>query len=134
MGREHRLPLSRQALNILADLQKLTGHGKYVFPSVRTPLRYMSENTLNAALRRLDYAKDEATSHGFRASASTQLNESGKWNADVIERQLAHMEQNVVRKAYARSDYWEERVKMMQWWADYLDGLKRSCSTLAIAS
>lgn len=85
----------------------------------------MSENTLNAALRRLGYSKEQATAHGFRATAATMLNESGKWSADAIERQLAHVEGNDVRRAYARGEYWEERVRLMAWWADRLDQLKR---------
>jgi len=80
--------------------------------------------TMNAALRRMGYGTDEATAHGFRATASTLLNESGLWNADAIERQLAHIETNSVRRAYARGEHWDERVRMMQWWADYLDDLK----------
>lgn len=72
----------------------------------------------------MGYSRDEMTSHGFRAVASTLLNESGKWNADAIERQLAHVESNSVRRAYARGERWDERVRMMQWWADYLDTLK----------
>jgi integrase len=94
----------------------------------------MSENTLNAALRRLGYAKDEATAHGFRASASTLLNESGLWNADAIERQLAHLDSNQVRRAYARGEHWEERVQMMQWWANFLENIKRVGSVIPIAS
>lgn len=124
MRRPHRVPLSRQATRILKELGEITGKGKLVFPCVRTVARPISENTLNAGLRRLGYAKDQATAHGFRATASTLLNESGKWNADAIERQLAHVENNDVRRAYARGEHWEERVKMMQWWADYLDSLR----------
>jgi integrase len=84
----------------------------------------MSENTINAALRRLGYGKDEMTGHGFRAAASSMLNESGLWNADAIEAQLAHVENNAVRRAYARADFWDERVKMMAWWADRLDAMR----------
>ncbi len=124
MRRAHRVPLTRQALTVLAELRRMTGNGRLVFPSVRTGLKPISENTLNAALRRLGYSKEEATSHGFRASASTLLNESGKWHPDAIERQLAHIESNNVRRAYARGEHWEERVRMMQWWADHLDNLK----------
>lgn len=124
MRREHRMPLPRQALVILERLHAFTGTGKLVFPCVRTVLRPISENTLNAALRRLGYDKDEATSHGFRATASTLLNECGKWNPDAIERQLAHVEANAVRRAYARGEHWDERVEMMQWWADHLDTLR----------
>jgi integrase len=93
---------------------------------VRFASRPISDGTLNAALRRLGYAKDEVTAHGFRATASSLLNESGRWHADAIERQLAHVEGNDVRAAYARGDYWEQRVSMMQWWADELDRLRRS--------
>jgi len=124
MRRQHRSPLSRQAVEILMGLQEITGKGRLAFPSVRTVLRPISENTLNAALRRLGYSKDEATAHGFRATASTLLNESGMWNPDAIERQLAHVEANDVRRAYARGEHWDERVRMMQWWADRLDGLR----------
>lgn len=124
MRREHHVPLARQALAVLADQQKISGGGVYVFPSLRTLRRSMSENTLNAALRRLGYAKDEATAHGFRASASTLLNESGLWSPDAIELQLAHVEGNQIRRAYARGRYWSERVRMMAWWADHIDRLK----------
>ncbi|TIM60042.1 MAG: integrase, partial [Mesorhizobium sp.] len=105
---------------ILAELKKMSGAGTLLFPSVRSPSRPISDNTLNAALRRMGYSKNEATAHGFRATASTLLNECGKWHPDAVERQLAHIEKNDVRRAYARAEHWEERVKMMQWWADYL--------------
>lgn len=124
MRRTHAVPLARQALNILRQLHVITGSGLLAFPSVRTGRAPMSENTLNAALRRLGYAKDEMSAHGFRASASTLLNESREWHADAIERQLAHVEGNDVRRAYARGEHWDERVRMMQWWADYLDRLQ----------
>ena len=84
----------------------------------------MSENTVNAALRRLGYSGDEMTAHGFRAMASTLLNESGKWSPDAIERALAHKDKDAVRAAYHRGAHWSERVEMAQWWADYLDQLK----------
>ncbi len=90
----------------------------------------MSENTINAALRRLGYAKDEMTGHGFRAMASTLFNEMGKWNRDAIERQLAHADNNAVRRAYTRGEYWEERVAMMQDWSDYLDQLRSGAKIL----
>lgn len=125
MRREHRIPLPRQAVEILEDVRKSAGNSKFVFPSIRTIIRPLSENTLNAALRRLGYSKDEATSHGFRATATTLLNECGLWNPDAIERQMAHVEKNAVRRAYARGEYWDERVKMMQWWADHLDTLRK---------
>lgn len=124
MRRPHQVPLSTQSLEILNKLQEITGRGTLVFPGVRTVARPISETTLNAALRRLGYTTDEATAHGFRATASSLLNESGKWHPDAIERQLAHIENNDVRRAYARGEHWDERVRMMQWWADYLDALK----------
>lgn len=133
MRRPHRIPLPAQAVAVLRDLHRITGHGRggLVFPSVRTVLRPISENTLNGALRRLGYTKDEATAHGFRATASTFLNECGKWNPDAIERALAHVDSNSVRRAYARGEHWDERVKMMAWWADYLDVLREGGKVVA---
>lgn len=124
MRREHRKPLSRQAVDILRGLRAFTGNYPLVFPSARTWRRPISNNTINAALRRLGYGKDEATAHGFRATGSTLLNESGKWSADAIERELGHIEANDIRRAYARGQYWDERVEMMQWWADRCDQLR----------
>jgi len=125
MRRPHRVPLSRQAVAIIRDLQAITGDGRWLFPSVRTTARPMSENTLNAALRRLGYSSDQMTAHGFRAMASTRLNEMGRWNPDAIERQLGHQEADDVRRAYMHAaEFWTERVKMMQAWADYLDELR----------
>lgn len=124
MDVEHVVPLSRQAVEILKDAKKLTGGGKYVFPSVRTSRRPLSENTLNVALRRIGYGKDEMTSHGFRSTASTLLNESGRWSPDAIERALAHKSTDAVRGAYHRGSHWQERVEMAQWWSDYLDTLR----------
>jgi integrase len=126
MRRPHRAPLAIQAVAILDRLKRISGRGELLFPGVRTPDRPISDNTLNAALRRLGYGKEEATAHGFRATASSLLNECGKWHPDAIERQLAHVESNDVRRAYARGEHWDERVKMMQWWANYLDELKAS--------
>ena len=120
----HKVPLSKQVLAILEELHPLTGHSPYVFPAFHTWKRPMSENTVTFALRRMGYGKDQMTAHGFRAMAATLLNEMGTWNPDAIERQLAHMENNGVRRAYARGQYWEERVQMMQHWSDYLDGLR----------
>jgi len=128
MRRPHRVPLSTQAIAIVKQLREISEEGALLFPSVLTATRPISDNTLNAALRRLGYRKDEATAHGFRATASTLLNECGKWHPDAIERQLAHIEDNDVRRAYARAEYWKERVEMMQWWADYLDELKTTTS------
>jgi integrase len=124
MRREHRVFLARQVIEILEDLRKITGHHKLLFPSFHGTAKPISENTLNTALRRMGYGQDEMTSHGFRASASTMLNESGKWHPDAIERQLAHVESNDVRRAYSRGSFWDERVRMMPWWADYLDRLR----------
>lgn len=125
MGEQHVVPLSRQAKSLVSALKPITGSGRYLFPSLRTPARPISENTLGAALRRLGYSKDEMTAHGFRAMASTLLNEQG-FAPDVIELQLAHAERNKVRAAYNRAQRLPERRKMMQAWADYLDGLARS--------
>jgi integrase len=125
MGRPHRVPLSRQAVAILQDLQLITGGGRWLFPSTRGATRPMSENTLNAALRRLGYGPDEMTTHGFRSTASTRLNEMGRWNPDAIERQLAHQGPDEVRRAYTHAaEYWPERAKMMQEWANDLDELR----------
>ena len=125
MRRPHRVPLAPQATAILRDLQAFTGQGKFLFPSVRTPTRCMSENTINAALRRLGFQKEEMSGHGFRSSASSMLNESGLWHADAIERQLAHVDNDSVRRAYARADFWDERVRMMAWWADRCEEMRR---------
>lgn len=121
---EHAVPLASQSIAILRQAQELTGDGQFVFPSIRSPRNPMSENTINAALRRLGFGKDEMTAHGFRAMASTLLNESGKWSSDAIERALAHKDKDHVRAAYHRGAHWQERVEMAQWWADYLDGLR----------
>lgn len=123
MRKEHAVPLSRQAVAILKEARDVTGHAKLVFPGQRAPSRPISENTLNATLRRLGYGAGEMTSHGFRSTASTLLNESGKWNPDAIERALAHADADQVRAAYHRGAHWEERVRMAQWWSDYLDTL-----------
>jgi integrase len=124
MGRAHKVPLSRQVLVLLAELRALRARSKYLFPSIRSDDRPISDNTINAALRRLGYGKEEVTAHGFRATASTLLNESRKWHPDAIERQLAHMESDDVRRAYLRGEHWAERVRMMQFWSDYLDGMR----------
>jgi len=121
--RLHIVPLPTQAISILKELQRLTANGKYVFPCVRKSAnRPMSDNTVNGALRRLGYEKDQITGHGFRAMASTILHEQG-WNTEVIERQLAHRERNKVKAAYNHAEYLSERRKLMQHWADYLDSL-----------
>ncbi|GLI96353.1 hypothetical protein Sbs19_01710 [Sphingobium sp. BS19] len=130
MRRPHKVPLTEQVLEMLAELEPITGGGAYLFPSIRSAERPITDNTLNAALRRLGYGKDEVTAHGFRATASTLLNEMGKWHPDAIERQLAHVESNDVRRAYARGAHWDERVKMMQHWSDHLDGLQAGAKIL----
>ena len=127
----HIVPLSKQAIAILEDIYTVTGHGKYVFPSVRTNTRPMSENTVNAGLRRLGYTKEEITGHGFRSMASTLLNEQG-WHWDAIERQLAHAERNSIRAAYNYAEHLPERIKMMQHYADYLDGLANGADIVSI--
>ncbi len=121
---EHAVPLSAQAVAILELAKEVSGHTRFVFPSIRSPKAPMSENTVNAALRRLGFTGDEMTAHGFRAMASTLLNESGKWSPDAIERALAHKDKDIVRAAYHRGAHWQERVDMAQWWADYLDRLR----------
>jgi len=124
MRRPHRVPLSTQVVELFEGLWDLTGGGRYCFPSFRTGKRPMSENTVNAALRALGFGQEEMTAHGFRALAATLLNESGQFNPDAIERQLAHMENNGVRRAYTRGEYWNERVKLMQFWSDEIDRLR----------
>lgn len=130
MRRPHRVSLSWQVLDRLARLRDLTGHGRYLFPSFRSSEQCMSENTVNAALRRLGYSQSEMTAHGFRAMAATLLNEMGIWNPDAIEKQLAHLDASAVRRAYTRGEYWEERVRMMQHWSDYLDELRGGAQIL----
>lgn len=125
MRRPHRVPLTPQVINLLRELHPLTGRGELLFPSIRSAQRPISENTLNAAYRRLGYDKTEITAHGFRATASVHLNESGKWNADAIERQLAHEEKNAIRAAYMKkAEFWDERVQMMKFYADWLDCIR----------
>ena len=127
----HIVPLSTQALTILAELHAVTGAGRYVFPGARTDTRHMSENTVNAALRRIGYAVGDMTGHGFRSMASTLLNEQG-WNRDAIERQLAHAERDDIRAAYNYAEHLPERRRMMQAWADYLDGLKAGAEVIPL--
>jgi integrase len=129
MKRPHRVPLARQSIAILRKLHGMTGRSEFVFPAVDSFRRCMSNNTMNAGLRRLGYTKEQVSVSGFRATASTLLNEMGRWNPDAIERQLAHMEENDVRLAYMHAaEFWTERVEMMQVWADYLDQLRHGSS------
>lgn len=122
MRRRHLVPLSRQAVEVLTELKQLTGGGRWLFPSPRNDGRCMSENGVRVALRSIGFPKEEIVPHGFRAMASTILNEHG-FNRDVIERQLAHVEGNSVRRAYNHAEYLPERRKLMQWWADWLEAL-----------
>lgn len=124
MRHPHEVPLSKQALAVLDEVWSYSDHASLVFPSIRSNRRPLSENSMNAALRRLGYTKDEVTAHGFRATASTILNSRG-YDSDVIEAVLAHQDRNTVRRAYNRSKYWPQRVALMQDWADLLDDLKR---------
>ncbi len=123
MRSPHFVPLSRQAVEILRELHPLTGGKRFVFPGERARDRAMSNNTVNAALRRLGYTNAQMTGHGFRSMASTLLNEQG-WHPDAIERQLAHQEPNEIRAAYNYAKHLPERRKMMQAWSDYLYKLR----------
>lgn len=127
MKSPHIVPLSKQALVILEEIKQISGRYKYLFPSPSTNQRPICENTLNQALRRLGYTRDEIVSHSFRGIASTILHENISkhgFHSDVIERQLAHAERNGVKAAYNHAEYLNERKELMQWWADYLDGIK----------
>lgn len=130
MRKAHQVPLSSQSVKLFNEVHAITGPTGFVFPSIRTRTRPMSENTINAGLRRLGYSSGEMTAHGFRAMASTLLNESGKWHPDAIERALAHGDTDKVRAAYHRGAHWQERVKMAQWWSDYLDSLREPIVSL----
>ncbi len=124
MRRPHDVPLSRQALAIIREVWDLTAGNGLLLPSVRSAVKPLSENAMNAALRRMGYSKEEATAHGFRSSASTILNERG-FNPDVIEAALAHQDEDDVRRAYNRTTYLLERTKLMQEWADLLDEFRK---------
>jgi integrase len=136
--RSHIVPLSKQAVAILRDLHELTGEGRFVFPGARDDKRPMSENALTVALRRMGYDGDTMTQHGFRAIASTFLNErkmpgqKKSFSPDAIEAQLAHVPGSKVRAAYNRAAYLDERVVMMQAWADYLDDLKAGAKLIPL--
>ncbi len=130
---EHIVPLSSQALRLLEELRTLTGHGDYLFPSGRARVPCMSENTINKAIDVLGY-KGRVVGHGFRATASTILNESGRFPVDAIERQLAHAERNKVRAAYHRAQYLVERRQMMQHWADLLDACRKGAEVIPITT
>jgi integrase len=131
--RTHSVPLSRQVIALLEQLRQV-GDGKgYIFPALYASSRPMSENTLNAAFRRMGFSKEEVTAHGLRSTASTLLNESGKWHPDAIERALAHGDSNAVRGVYNRGNYWDERVRMAQWWSDHLDQLREGGKIILIS-
>lgn len=130
MRQPHLVPLSIQAISILKELHALTGHGKYVFPCHRSPLRCISDNTVNAGLRRLGFDKSEITAHGFRAMARTILDEVLGFRPDIIEHQLAHAVRDPLGRAYNRTSHLAERKKMMQVWADYLDELKAGAKVI----
>ncbi|TAU03605.1 DUF4102 domain-containing protein [Rhizobium ruizarguesonis] len=121
MRREHHVPLSRQAIEVIRHMENLFGDKPKVFPSMMSGKALLSENSMNSALRRMGVGDEEHTAHGFRSSASSILNESGAFSADAIEAQLAHLDSREVRRIYNRATYWDERVRMMQWWADMLD-------------
>jgi integrase len=129
-GKEHIVPLSRQAVEALEELRAITGNREYLFPNEHDPRRPMSENTILYALYRMGY-RGRATGHGFRGTASTIMNEQG-WNKDWIERQLAHVEGNKVRAAYNHAEYLAERRGMLQAWADYLSGIRAGATVLPI--
>lgn len=131
-GQSHLVPLSEQAVSILRDIHPLTGHSKYVFPCHRSPLRPMSENAITAALRRIGYAGTEMTGHGFRATARTILDEILGFRPDIIEHQLAHSVKDPNGRAYNRTAHLADRRKMMQQWADYLDGLKAGAKVIPL--
>jgi integrase len=141
MRREHRIPLPTQVLSILNGLRPITGYGALLLPGYgmsggegrKVAPKPISENTLNGALRRMGYGQEEMSSHGFRAAASTLLNESGRFSSDAIERALAHQDADAVRRAYARGEHWKERVSMMTWWADYLDALRDGAKVLSFS-
>lgn len=139
MRRAHHVPLSRQALAILKAVRAITSRETgYIFPSIRSTTRPISNNTMNAAMRRMGFTSDEVTAHGFRATASSLLNEArdrqGKpmWSADAIERALAHGDDDRIRGIYNRSPYWAERVEMAQWWSDRLDQLRSGAEIMPI--
>ena len=131
MREQHIVPLSQQAIAVLQELKPITGKGRFVFPSSWGSLRPLSDNALNAALRRMGYEQGTMTTHGFRSMASTLLNEQG-WNRDAIERQLAHADRDEIRAAYNYAEHLPERRRMMQHWANYLDGLRAGANVTSI--
>jgi integrase len=134
MKEPHLVPLSKQAVAILKEIQPLTGNSVYVFPSARTNTRPMSNNAILVALRLMGFPKEEMSGHGWRATARTLLDEVLHENPSVIEAQLAHKVPDALGRAYNRTTYLAERRKMMQTWADYLDGLKEGGKVLPFKS
>ena len=132
MKQPHLVPLAKQAVEVLKEIQPLTGSGRYVFPSVRSTRRPMSNNTVNAALRRMGFERDEMTGHGFRAMARTILDEVLQVRPDFIDHQLAHAVRDPLGRAYNRTKHLKERRRMMQTWADYLDGLKEGAKVIPL--
>ncbi|OYU16440.1 MAG: integrase [Alphaproteobacteria bacterium PA4] len=126
----HRVPLSSQAVAVLREAQTISGGGRYIFPKLGSALKPMCENAINQALRRMGYGKYVMTAHGFRSTASSLLNESGKWNPDAIERALSHADSDQVRSAYHRGEHWAERVEMAQWWSDHIDVLRDGATVI----
>ena len=124
MRNDHIVPLAKQAVELLRHAMLISGHGRYVFPSIRTDDRCMSETTINAALRSMGYTKEMMTGHGFRAMARTIMDEVLEERVDLIEHQLAHTVKDPNGRAYNRTAHLPARHKMMQRWADYLDGLR----------
>lgn len=120
----HKVPLSPGAITVLNQLKKLGNKSIYVFPGARSPEKCMSENTLNNAIRGLGYSNQQMCAHGFRSAASTMLNECALWNPDAIEKQLAHVDKNKIRRVYHRAEYWDERIKIMNWWAEHCNYLR----------
>ena len=126
MRKPHMVPLSKPTLGLLEELRAHTGYGAFLFPSNGSCKKQISENTFNQALRRMGYGSDQVTAHGFRATFSTFANESGLWHPDAIERALAHVEKNEIRRAYDRGQHWDERVKLAEWWGEELQHLVKA--------
>lgn len=126
MRREQLKPLNQASVDILRRLIPLTGHAPFVFPAIGARSKPISENTMNQALRRMGFDQTQHTAHGFRATASTMLNESGKWSPDAIEVELDHIDANAVRRAYHRATYWDERVEMAHWWGNEVNTMRNS--------
>lgn len=135
MRREHKIPLSRQAIATFRELHGLTGHEAdgLCFPGERARTRPISENTVGVALRTIGFAKEDMSAHGFRALASSLLHEESKFSSETIERALAHQDKNAIRRAYARGEHWNERVRLAQWWSDYLDKLREQTTAKSVS-